>query len=233
MNPRYHYLLVVILYIVIPLIFSFSGKAPLYKKWKYLWISTLVTGTIFLAWDYLFALNGVWEFNEERHIAWINAALPLEDVLSCIGISYTGIFVYHTLNHAIERDYIYFHHELISSALSLLFMVLGLYNMDKAFAGSVFLGLGIFLAFQMIVLKPRYMSRFYFATPFILLLLLPMALVITGQFTIQLLVWHDFNETLGIQLGTAFIEILLYGWFLILANVTVYEWLRTRAGDWE
>src|SRR5690606_25919841 len=102
---------------------------------------------------------------------------------------------YHTLTHVIERDYIYFHHELISSALSILFMIVGIYHTDKAFTGSVFIATGIFLAFQMIVLKPRYMSRFYFATPVILLLLVPPALLLTGQFTFQLVIWHDIRET--------------------------------------
>ncbi|HLT72864.1 MAG TPA: lycopene cyclase domain-containing protein [Cyclobacteriaceae bacterium] len=232
MNPRLHYLLFDILYLAIPLLFSFSGKMPFFRKWKYLWISTLVTGIIFFAWNLAFTAMGVWEFNHDRLMGWSILGVPLEEALYYVCISYAGVFVYHALTHAIERDYIYFHHELISSALSVLFMVLGIYQMDKAFTGTVFIGSGIFLAFQMIVLKPRYMSRFYFATPFILLLLIPHALLITGQFSFQLLVWHDINETLGIRLGTAPIEVLIFGWLLILVNVTVYEWLKMRAADY-
>lgn len=232
MNPRLHYLLFDILYLTIPLIFSFSGKAPFFRKWKYLWVSTLATGIIFFAWDAAFTASGVWEYNPDHLVGWYILGVPLEEVLYYVCIPYAGVFVYHTLTHAIERDYIYFHHELISSALSILFMVLGLYHMDKAFTGTVFIGSAMFLAFQMIILKPRYMSRFYFATPFILLLLIPHALLITGQFSIQLLVWHDINETLGIRLGTAPVEVLLFGWLLILVNVTVYEWLKMKAGDY-
>lgn len=233
MNPRLHFLLLDFLYLAIPLLFSFSGKAPFFRKWKYLSISTLVAGIIFFAWDWVFTTIGIWEFNADRLVGWYIFGVPLEEALYYICIPYAGVFVYHTLTHAIARDYIYFHHELISSALSVLFMVMGIYHMDKAFTGTVFIGSGIFLAFQMIVLKPRYMSRFYFATPFILLLLVPHALLITGQFSIQLPVWHDINETLGVRIGTAPVEVLIFGWFLILVNVTLYEWLKKRAGDWE
>src|SRR5690606_34136168 len=127
------------------------------------------------------------------------AGLPLEHLLGFLAIAYAGPFIYHTLNHLIERDYIYFHHELISSALSVLFMVLGIYQLDKAFTGVAFLGLGLFLAFQMIVLKPRYMSRFYLATPVILIVLIPFYLFLTGTFTDQLILWHDEDQTLSIR----------------------------------
>lgn len=231
MNPRLHYLLLDIVYLAVPLIFSFGGKAPFFRQWKYLWISTLGAGIIFFAWEAAFTAMGVLEYNPDRLVGWAILGVPVESVLYYVCIPYAGVFAYHTLNHAIERDYIYFHHELISSALSILFMILGIYHMDKAFTGSLFVIMGLFLAFQMIVLRPRYMSRFYFATPFILVLLIPSTLLLTGQFTFQLVVWHDVQETLGISLGTAPLEALLFGWFVILVNVTTYEWLKMRAGE--
>lgn len=233
MNPAFHYLLLDILYLAIPLSLSFSGKAPFFRKWKYLGISTLVTGIIFFSWDVVFTSMGIWEFNPDRLAGPFILNVPLEQALFYICMPYAAVFVYHTLTHAIERDYIYFHHELISSGLSVIFMVLGIFHMDKAFTGTVFVISGIFLAFQMIVLKPRYMSRFYFATPLILLLLIPHALLITGQFSIQLVVWHDIRETMGIRLGTAPVEVLLFGWLIVLVNVTGYEWLRMRAADYD
>lgn len=230
MDPRLYYLLVDLLYLGLPLLLCFSGPAPFYKKWRYLWISTLVTGFFFTMWSAAFTAGGVWEFNTARVIGWYVGNLPVEEVLFYICIPFAGVFIYHTLTHVIERDYIYFHHELISSALSILLMVVGIYHLDKAVTGATFLGLGIFLAFQMIVLKPRYMSRFYFATPFIILLLLPAYAFLTGAFTVQLVVWHDAGETLDIDIGTLPLEALVYGWFLILSNVTLFEWLKMRAG---
>lgn len=228
-----HYLFVDLLYLGIPVLLSFAGKAPLFRKWKYLLPAVMFTSIMFFVIDAAIASTGSLEANEDKVARFRVIGLPLEHLLGYISIAYAGAFIYHTLNHLIERDYIYFHHELISSALSVLFMVLGIYQLDKAFTGVTFLGLGLFLAFQMIVLKPRYMSRFYFATPVILIAIVPFYLLLTGAFTNQLILWHDEDQTLGVRLSTAPLEAVVHGWFVVLAAVTGYEWLRTRAGDWD
>jgi len=229
----YHYLFLDLLYLGIPLALSFTGKAPLYRKWKFLLPAVIGTAVLFFVIDAALAASGYLEFNEDRVIRFRIGGLPIEHLLGFFCIAYSGAFLYHTLNHLIERDYIYFHHELISSALSVLFMVLGIYQLDKAFTGVTFLGLGMFLAFQLMVLKPRYMSRFYFATPVILVAQIPFYLFLTGYFTVQLVTWHDLDETLGILLATAPLEAIVHGWFAVLVGVTGYEWLRIRAGDWD
>jgi lycopene cyclase domain-containing protein len=229
----FNYLLIDLVYLVIPLALSFVGKAPLFRKWKFLLPAIFATALLFFVIDAALAASGSLEINEDMVRLLRVAGLPIEHWLGILSVAYAGAFVYHTLNHVVERDYIYFHHELISSALSILFMVLGIYHLDKALTGVTFLGLGLFLAFQMIVLKPRYMSRFYFNTPIILLILIPFYLFLTGAFTEQLITWHDEEETVAIRFSTMPLEVILYGWFIVLVGVTGYEWLRTRAGDWE
>ncbi|MFO7258047.1 MAG: lycopene cyclase domain-containing protein [Bacteroidota bacterium] len=233
MTSSLHYLFLDLLYLGIPVLLSFTGKAPLFRKWKFLLPAVVVTAVLFFITDAAIASTGALEVNSNKVAPFRIAGLPLEHLLGFLAIAYAGPFIYHTLNHLIERDYIYFHHELISSALSVLFMVLGIYQLDKAFTGVAFLGLGLFLAFQMIVLKPRYMSRFYFATPVILIVLIPFYLFLTGTFTDQLILWHDEDQTLSIRLWTAPLEAIVYGWFVVLVSVTGYEWLKMRAGDWE
>ena len=233
MKSTYHYLLLDLFCLGIPLVLSFTGKAPLFRKWKYLLPAVVGTAILFFAIDAALGATGSLEINGDKVTGLSLGGLPVEHLLGLVSIAYAGTFIYHTLNHLIERDYIYFHHELISSALSVLLMVLGIFHLDKAITGLTFLGLGMFLAFQMIVLKPRYMSRFYFATPVILLAVAPFYLFLTGAFTRQLVVWHDLDETLGIRFSTVPPEVILHGWFAVLVSVTAYEWLRIRASDWD
>lgn len=233
MTSSFHYLLLDLLYLGSALVLSFVGKAPLFRKWKFLLPSVIATALLFFVIDAAIAENGSLEINTGRVIGKEIFGLPVEHLLGFLSVTYAGVFIYHTLNPLFERDYIYFHHELISSALSVLFMVVGIYQLDKAFTGVTFLGIGMFLAFQMIVLKPRYMSRFYFATPVILAALFPFYLFLTGAFTEQLITWHDADETLGIRLSTVPLEVFLHGWFAVLVAVTGYQWIRERAGDWD
>ncbi len=231
MTSTFQYLLLDLLYLGIPVALSFTGRAPLFRKWKFALPAVLTTAVLFFAIDVVMAAVGNLEFNENKVTGSRVGGVPPEHVLGFFSIAYAGIFIYHTLNHLIERDYIYFHHELISSALSVLFMVVGIYHLDNAFTGVTFLGLGMFLAFQLMVLKPRYMSRFYFVTPVIVVATLPFYLFLTGAFTEQLIMWHNADETIGLRLSTAPIEVILLGWFAVLVAVTGYEWLRIRAGD--
>lgn len=58
------YLLINFLTIIFPLILSFDKKVQFYKKWKFVWPGLMITGLLYLIWDYIFTFNQVWSFNE-------------------------------------------------------------------------------------------------------------------------------------------------------------------------
>lgn len=232
MNPKYLYLTIDLLAIVIPVGASFYSKAPFYKKWKYLWIALLIPALLFILWDELFTRMGVWGFNPKYLTGIYIGSLPLEEILFFICIPYACVFTYFALNHLVEKDYLFPHQELISSGLSVILMIAGLYHMDKWYTGITFLGLGGFLAFQMLVLRPRYMGRFYFAFAFILVPFFLINGILTGSFIEEQVVWYDNQENLGIRIGTIPFEDTFYGMLLIVMNISVFEWLKIRAGDY-
>ena len=214
--------------IILPIVFSFYPKAPFYKKWRYVWIALLLPGVIFLAWDEAFTRMGVWGFNPKYLTGIYLLSLPLEEVLFFICIPYACLFTYFALQHLIERDYLFPHQELISSALSVVLMVAGIFYLDTWYTGVTFLGTGTFLAFQMIVLRPRYMGRFYVAFAVILIPFFIVNGVLTGSFIDEQVVWYNNNENLGIRLGTIPVEDIFYALLLLVMNVSVYEWFRLR-----
>src|SRR5690606_30300927 len=120
------------------------------------------------------------------------------------------------------------HQELISSALSVILMVTGIFYLDKWYTGVTFLSAGGYLAFPMIVLKPRYMGRFYLAFAVILISFFLVDGILTGSFIDQPVVWYNDQENLGIRMGTIPVEDTFYGMLLLVMNVSVYEWLRLR-----
>ncbi|HYF66903.1 MAG TPA: lycopene cyclase domain-containing protein [Ohtaekwangia sp.] len=228
MNPKYLYLAIDFFVILIPFSASFYQKAPFYKKWKHLAIAIILPATVFLVWDAIFTDLAIWGFND-RYITGVTLGpLPIEEILFFICIPYACVFTYFALNHLIEKDFLFPHQDLISGILIMLMLVLGIYHMDKAYTGVTFILLGIFLAYQMIKLKPRYMGRFYVA---FFVTLIPFFIVngiLTGAFIEEQVVWYNNEENLGIRLGTIPIEDMFYGMLLLLMNVTIFEWLEER-----
>jgi lycopene cyclase domain-containing protein len=232
LNSKYLYLTINLLSVSVPLIFSFYPKAPFYKKWKYLWPAIIITALIFIVWDIAFTEMGVWGFNPKYVSGIYIFNLPLEEVLFFICIPYACIFTYFALIHLLKKDYLFPHQELISSALAIVLLISGMYHMDKWYTGVTFVATGLLIAYQMLFLKPRYMGRFYIA---FLVILIPFFIVngiLTGSFLDEPVVWYNNKENLGIRIGTIPLEDFFYALLLLTMNVSIYEWLKTRVGDY-
>ncbi len=225
---KYLYLIIDIVSLLLPLLASFYSKAPFYKTWKYLVPAIFITAVFFIVWDEIFTHMRVWGFNP-RYLSDIYiGALPIEEILFFFCIPYACVFTYFALNHLIEKDYLFPHQELISSALILILLVTGMYYFEKVYTGLTFVFLGLFLAFQMLKLKPRYMGRFYVAFGCILIPFFIVNGILTGSFIEGEVVWYNDHENLGIRMGTIPFEDIFYGMLLILMNVVIYEYLQDR-----
>jgi lycopene cyclase domain-containing protein len=229
LNSKYLYLSLDLISFGFPFMASFYKKAPFYKKWKYLAAAILVTGTIFIVWDEIFTQEKVWGFNPEYLTGVYIGSLPLEEILFFICIPYACVFTYFALNHLIEKDHLFPHHELISSALIILLLISGIYNIDKWYTGVTFLFLALFLAYQMLKIRPRYMGRFYFAFAVLLIPFFIINGILTGSFIDGEVVWYNDLHTLGIRLGTIPLEDVFYALLLIVLNIAIMEWLEERA----
>jgi lycopene cyclase domain-containing protein len=228
LNSKYLYLAINFLTVLVPLLASFYSKAPFYKKWKFLWIAILAPAVLFLVWDEIFTRMGIWGFNDQYLTGISMGNLPIEEILFFVCIPYACVFSYFALNHLIEKDYLFPHQDLISSILIISLLGFGIYYIDKAYTGVTFFTLGLFLAYQMLKLKPRYMGRFYIAFLFTLVPFFIINGILTGSFIDDEVVWYNNAETLGIRIGTIPIEDFFYGMLLILMNITVFEWLEER-----
>lgn len=188
----------------------------------------LVTAIFFITWDVLFTKMGVWGFNPKYLSGIYLVGLPIEEILFFFCIPYACIFTYFALNYLVERDYLFPHQELISSVLIVILLIAGGYYINHWYTGVTFTLTGLFLAYQMLKLRPRYMGRFYFAFVFILIPFFIVNGILTGSFIDEPVVWYNNEENLGIRLGTIPIEDAFYGMFMILMSVSIAEELETR-----
>jgi lycopene cyclase domain-containing protein len=229
-KEKYLYLALNIFSFVVPFLFSFYPKANFSKKWKYVLPAILITAIIFIAWDELFTRLGIWGFNF-RYTTGIRVfSLPLEEILFFFCIPYACIFTYFALTHLVEKDYLFPHQELISSVLIFVTLIGGIFYMDRSYTSVTFFITGLFLAFQMLKLKPRYMGRFYFAFIFILIPFFIVNSILTGSFIEEPVVWYNDKENLGLRIGTIPVEDFFYGMLMILMSITIAEELEARWG---
>lgn len=228
MNSKYLYLTLNVLSFIVPFLFSFYPKANFSKKWKYVIPGILITAIIFIVWDEVFTQMGVWGFNEEYTTGIKVFSLPLEEVLFFFCIPYACIFTYFALNYLVERDHLFPHQEIISSIIIVVCLVMGMYFMDRAYTAVTFIATGLFLAWHLLKLRPRYMGRFYFAFIFILIPFFIVNGILTGSFIPGEVVWYNNTENLGVRIGTIPIEDMFYGLLMILMSITIAEELERR-----
>jgi lycopene cyclase domain-containing protein len=225
---HYLYLILDISAFIVPFAFSFYPKVNFSKKWKYVLPAILITAVFFIVWDAIFTRMGIWSFNPDYLTGIHIFSLPIEEVLFFFCIPYACFFTYFALTHLIERDYFFPHHELISSGIIVLMLVIGIYNIDKLYTAATFILTGLFLAYQMLKLRPRYMGRFYFAFLFLLIPFFIINGVLTGSFINEPVVLYDDNENLGLRIGTIPVEDIFYGMLMMVMSVTVAEELELR-----
>jgi lycopene cyclase domain-containing protein len=228
LNPKYLYLTLNILSFAIPFLFSFYPKASFFKKWKYVIPGILITAILFVIWDEVFTRMGVWGFNEKYVTGIRLLSLPLEEILFFFCIPYACLFTYFALNHLVEKDHLFPHQEIISSIIIVVCLVSGMYFMNKAYTGVTFMATGLFVAWHLLKLRPRYMGRFYFAFIFILIPFFVVNGILTGMLVDEPVVWYNNEETLGIRIGTIPIEDMFYGLLMILMSITIAEELERR-----
>jgi lycopene cyclase domain-containing protein len=171
---------------------------------------------------------GIWGFNPKYLTGIYIGSLPLEEILFFICIPYACVFTYFALNYIVKRDYIFPHHELLSSGFIIVLLILGIYFIDKAYTAVTFISLALFLAFITLKIRPRYMGHFYLSFGVILIPFFIVNGLLTGSFIEDEVVWYNDVATTGLRMGTIPVEDTFYAMLLLLMNISIFEWLQER-----
>lgn len=225
---HYYYLLLNIFTISVPIIRGFEPRIRFLSRWKGLLLGILVAGIPFIIWDVLFTRAGVWGFND-RYLTGIKIInLPLEEWMFFITVPIACIFIYEVLILFIKQDYFAKYSNRFTYIFALALLIIGLSNLERLYTSITFISAAAYLLFLVIVIKPRYLGRFYMSY---LVTLLPFFLVngiLTGSFIEEEIVWYNNAENLSIRIFTVPVEDSIYGMLLILINISVYEWWKNK-----
>ncbi len=214
--------------VAIPLLYSFHPKLQLYKKFHWLLLSLILTMGVFIPWDVIFTINGVWGFNSNYFLGFEIFSLPLEEWLFFICIPFACVFTHYAL-------LLYFPNlklnkvatKAISISLVLILFILALANYDKWYS-LVNFSLAIPLTWLVYKYNPQLLQHFLLT---FLVMLIPFFIVngvLTGSWIDNQVVWYNNAENLGIRMGTIPVEDSIYAYSMILMNLYFFEYLCSR-----
>ena len=221
---EYSYLLINFLTVFFPIVLSFDKRVAFFKSWKFVFPGLLITGLLFLFWDYLFTIYGVWSFNAEYIIGFHILDLPIEEILFFITVPFACIFVYECLNYYVKPDLLKRFSSPISYFLIAFSILMVFLFYDRVYSLITFGLLAVVLIITEFVIKSTIMSRFYLAY---LVSLIPFYIV-NGLLTSIPIVMYNDAENVAFRVGTIPFEDHFYSLSMLLINILFFEYFRKR-----
>ncbi|MDG1375296.1 MAG: lycopene cyclase domain-containing protein, partial [Flavobacteriaceae bacterium] len=217
------YLLLNLGSVSVPFLYSFHPRLKLHKRFLWIFISILLTMFIFIPWDVIFTMSGIWGFNDTYFLGCKFLSLPIEEWLFFICIPFACVFTHYALllyfpNLKVNKTTA----KKISIVLILLLFILAVVNYDKWYTVINF-GLAIPLTLLVYKYNTLLLQQFFLT---FLVMLIPFFIVngiLTGSFIEDQVVWYNNAENLGIRMATIPVEDSIYAYSMILCNLFLTE----------
>ena len=221
---KYTYLIINLLTMVFPVALSFDKRVAFAKSWKYLWPGMGITGLVFLFWDVLFTVYGVWSFNDKYIVGIKFIGLPLEEILFFLTVPFSCVFIYACLKYYINWEPAFALTRMISNLLIGVSASLLVFNYTRLYTAVTFGLLVVLLVALVYFLKVDWLGKFYMA---FVVSLIPFY-IINGILTAWPVVIYNNAQNMGIRAGTIPFEDHFYSMALLLMNVAFFEYFKTR-----
>jgi len=222
---KFTYLLINFFTIIFPLALSFDKKVQFYKKWKFIWPGLLITGLVFLFWDVLFTVDGVWSFNPKYITGITFFQLPIEEIFFFLTVPFACIFIYACLNYYIKWEIDTRLTRIISNVIIIFSILILIFYHHRLYTRVTFTLLAFLVILLQFIYKVRWLNRFYIAY---LAVLIPFY-IINGILTAWPVVMYNNAQNLGLRLGTIPIEDHFYCMALLLMNIGFFEYFMLRS----
>nr|WP_228085034.1 lycopene cyclase domain-containing protein [Mucilaginibacter sp. JRF] len=210
--------------IIFPIMLSFDRRVQFSKSWRHIWPGLAITGLVFLFWDVLFTVKGVWWFNPERIVGINFFGLPLEEILFFLTVPFACIFIYACLNYYVKWQPNIRLTRIISNMLLILSAVLLILYYDRLYTAVTFGLLFVLIVYLQFMVNAEWLSRFYMAYA---VTLIPFYIV-NGLLTSIPVVLYNDAENIGVRAGTIPFEDHFYSLALLVMNVGLFEYFKRR-----
>ena len=221
---KYTYLIINALTIFFPIVLSFDKRVAFAESWRFIWPGMAITGLLFLFWDVLFTVHGVWSFNSKYIIGLKFLGLPLEEILFFFTVPFACIFIYACLNYYVKWQLSDAFARLISNLLIGISVTLLILNYNHLYTAVTFGLLAALLILLVYYFKSGWLNRFYMAY---IVSLIPFYIV-NGLLTSIPVVLYNNAQNMGIRVSTIPFEDHFYSMALLLMNLGFFEYFRGR-----
>ena len=219
------YLLLLLIYLVIPIILSIQKKVRFVFRVRYLIPATIFSGALFLMMCWRFTEFGIWNFNDEyiTGIFWFK--VPLEMWMSVIIIPFSSVYIYEWLKIKLEK----FEKANLFLAVSLIllisFIAMAYFYSRALFSFFVFFLTAIYLGYTIFRNRfKKHLTKFYLSY---FIMLIPFIIV---SFIMNLLPVITYNDAhiLPVSVLGIPVERFVYLYLMMLINFTIYEYISER-----
>jgi len=221
------YLIIDLLVLAVPLLFSFWGRVKYYRRVPFILAAFAGAGLPFLAWDVWATARGDWGFNPRYLVGMTFLGLPIEEILFFLMIPYSCLFIYENLIcHFPDRRFRF--PAVLNGAAVTGCLVLALIYWQQNYTRTVLLVCGLFflitIFFDHEMLESMlfwvYMAITYF--PFFL---------VNYLLTSPPIVWYDPKAIWGLRATTIPLEDFIYSFSMLAFYTLVYRVFRKRTSS--
>lgn len=224
---KYTYLLIDVLSLLVPLLFSFHPRIRLYRHWNALWPAILVVGAGYALWDSLFVHLGIWGFNPRYITGLYIGNLPIEELLFFICIPYACVFTFECLSGLFGPAFSRININNISYVFSALMISIAILFHSREYTASALMLIAL-LIIVCTFIKTPWLPKFYVVYGILLIPFLMVNGLLTGTGLAEPVVWYKGSGIIGLRIMTIPLEDVFYGMGLILLNVWLYTAIKAR-----
>ncbi|QIA06289.1 lycopene cyclase domain-containing protein [Draconibacterium halophilum] len=219
------YLLLLLIFLVIPITLSFQKKVRFVFRLKYILPAIIFAGAIFVMWDIRFTQMRIWSFNPDYLSGIELLRLPIEEWLEFLIIPLSSIYIYEWLKVRFEDFEKPEFFVIVSLVLLLITGVLAYVFRTRMFSFFTFFLSAIYLGYTVFRNRfKKYYTKFYLA---LVISLIPFLIVSAILNSLPAIV-YDSAHTMGLAFLGVPVEKIGYLFLLLLINVTIYEYLSSR-----
>ena len=219
-----NYLVIDLLIILFPLIFTFYKKFAYYKHFKPLSLSILIVGGCYIIWDAVATARGDWWFNHKYVMDFELLGLPIEEILFFITVPYSLIFIYEAFQYFIGDKELKVNVRLFFIP-SIIFIVLGAIFYDQYYTITVMVSCGLFFVVAVIILPQMLRSRIYWL--YISIAFIPF-FVMNYLLTSIPIVLYNPEAMWNVRITTIPVEDFFYNFSLLSFYLMIYLIFKAR-----